>query len=192
MATAEPTEGDGGTATQKDFLVQEGPRSDIKYPVKLLYCGECSMPIEYCEFYPTYEKCKKWLEKNLPEEFEKLMEGKDDDEGDGDGEKKRQKRGGKGQIKAKKKTEPQGIELATAKRGKKKMVTIVKGLASYDIDLKEASKFFSSKFSCGSSIAGEDEIVIQGDVKDDLFDILPEKWDKIDEEEIEDIGEVKK
>ena len=45
-----------------------------------------------------------------------------------------------------------------------------------EIDLKTASKFFAGKFSCGASIAGEDEIVIQGDVKDDLFDILPEKW----------------
>ena len=47
---------------------------------------------------------------------------------------------------------------------------------STEIDLKEASKFFAGKFSCGSSISGDDEIVIQGDVKDDLFDILPEKW----------------
>ena len=45
-----------------------------------------------------------------------------------------------------------------------------------DIDLKDASKFFANKFACGSTIQGEDEIVIQGDVKFDLFDILPEKW----------------
>ena len=45
-----------------------------------------------------------------------------------------------------------------------------------DIDLKVASKFFATKFSCGSSVTGEDEIVIQGDVKDELFDIIPEKW----------------
>lgn len=45
-----------------------------------------------------------------------------------------------------------------------------------DIDLKKASKFFAGKFSCGSSVTGEDEIVIQGDCKDDLFDIIPEHW----------------
>lgn len=45
-----------------------------------------------------------------------------------------------------------------------------------DIDLKTASKFFATKFSCGSSVTGDDEIVIQGDVKDELFDIIPEKW----------------
>ena len=48
-----------------------------------------------------------------------------------------------------------------------------------DIDLKDASKAFSKKFSCGSSIQGEDEIEIQGDVKDDLFDFLPEKWSQV-------------
>lgn len=55
----------------------------------------------------------------------------DDEGGEGDAEKKRQKRGGKGQMKAKKKAEPQGVRLATSKRGKKKMVTIVMGLATY-------------------------------------------------------------
>ena len=48
-----------------------------------------------------------------------------------------------------------------------------------EIDLKDASKFFATKFSCGSSVSGDDEIVIQGDVKDDLFDILPEKWSQV-------------
>nr|KAG5690636.1 hypothetical protein BaRGS_018106 [Batillaria attramentaria] len=105
--------------------------------------------------------------------------------------KKRQTRGGKGLMKAKKKVEPQGIRMWTASRGKKKKVTIVVGLASYEIDLKEACKFFATKFSCGSSVSGDDEIVIQGDVKDDLFDILPEKWSQIDEDDIDDLGEKK-
>ena len=48
-----------------------------------------------------------------------------------------------------------------------------------DIDLKVAAKFFGTKFACGSSVTGEDEIVIQGDVKDDLFDIIPEKWPEV-------------
>ena len=48
-----------------------------------------------------------------------------------------------------------------------------------DIDLKVASKFFGSRFACGSSVTGPDEIVIQGDVKDDLFDVIPEKWSSV-------------
>lgn len=50
---------------------------------------------------------------------------------------------------------------------------------SIDIDLKDAAKFFSHKFSCGSSVTGDDEIVIQGDVKDDLFDIITEQWPEV-------------
>ncbi|KAK7087368.1 density-regulated protein homolog [Littorina saxatilis] len=192
MATA-----DGGA--ERAFLVNEGPKKGVSYPIKLAYCGECTMPIEYCEYYVNYEKCKEWLQKNLPREFEKLSvtkegEGdveKKDDGGSGEEKKKRQTRGGKGLMKAKKKVEPQGIRMWTASRGKKKKVTIVVGLASYEIDLKDASKFFASKFSCGSSVSGDDEIVIQGDVKDDLFDYLPEKWSQIEEDDIEDMGEKK-
>lgn len=42
-----------------------------------------------------------------------------------------------------------------------------------------AAKFFGQRFACGSSVTGEDEIVIQGDVKDELFDVIPEKWPEV-------------
>lgn len=61
-----------------------------------------------------------------------------------------------------------------------------------EIDLKVAAKFFGTKFACGSSVTGDDEIVIQGDVKDDLFDIIPEKWPEIDEDFIDDLGDQKR
>ena len=48
-----------------------------------------------------------------------------------------------------------------------------------EIDLKVASKFFGGRFACGSSVTGDDEIVIQGDVKDELFDLLTEKWPQV-------------
>lgn len=50
-----------------------GPVPGVKYPLQVTYCGNCGMPLEYCEYYPDYEKCKQWLEKELPEEFERLM-----------------------------------------------------------------------------------------------------------------------
>ncbi len=34
--------------------------------------------------------------------------------------------------------------------------------------------------------------MIQGDVKDDLWDVIPEKWAEIEEEAIDDIGDIKK
>lgn len=58
--------------------------------------------------------------------------------------------------------------------------------------MKQAAKFFGSKFACGSSVTGEDEIVIQGDVKDELYDVIPDKWPEIDEEGIENLGDLKR
>ena len=130
---------------------------------------------QYCEYYPDYDGCRKWLETNMPDQFAALsVDGGDAD----DDAKKRQKRGGKGMMKAKKKEEKveKKILLSIAPRGKKKAVTVVQGLKTFGIDLKVASKFFGQKFACGASITGDDEIVIQGDFKDDLFDLIPEKW----------------
>jgi len=170
-----------------------GPRPGVTYPLEVLYCGNCSMPIEYCEYYPEYDKCKQWLERNLPSEFEKIKLSDEAPEGAGDEEKKRQKRGGKGMMKAKKKDDgPKQVCVSRAPRGKKKSVTLVTGLSSFGIDLKVAAKFFGTRFACGSSVTGDDEIVIQGDVKDDLFDVIPEKWPEIDEDLIEDLGDQKR
>lgn len=175
------------------------------------------IPLQYCEYYPDYEKCKAWLEKNLPTEFSKVRvdDGEDGGAG-GEDEKKRQKRGGKGMLKAKKVKDdgPKKVCVSRAPRGKKKSVTVVTGLSTFgkpisvfveqnsnavpfffvytDIDLKVAAKFFGTKFACGSSVTGDDEIVIQGDVKDDLFDIIPEKWPEIDEDSIDDLGDQKR
>ncbi|KAH7982315.1 hypothetical protein HPB52_003923 [Rhipicephalus sanguineus] len=84
-----------------------GPLPGVSYPIEVIYCGECSMPLEYCEYYPDSQKCKEWLQKNLPEEFERRLNLSDAPQtgAGGDEEKKRQKRGGKGMVKAKKRVE---------------------------------------------------------------------------------------
>ena len=48
-----------------------------------------------------------------------------------------------------------------------------------DIDPKKASKAFAQHFSCGSSVTGEDEVVIQGDVYDDIVDYVQDKWPQV-------------
>ncbi|KAF7493991.1 Density-regulated -like protein [Sarcoptes scabiei] len=167
-----------------------GPIEGVQYPLKIDYCGVCTLPLEYCEFTRTYNECKEWLEKNLPELFEQLETN--DDEKDPT-KKSRQKRGGKALLKPKKKDlGEQIVKISRANRGKKKYVTFVQGLGTFEIDLKEATKFFSSRFACGSSISGSDEIIIQGDVKDDLFDVISDKWNQIEENFIEDLGDVKR
>uniref|UniRef100_A0A4W4HAS8 Density-regulated protein n=1 Tax=Electrophorus electricus TaxID=8005 RepID=A0A4W4HAS8_ELEEL len=183
---------------------------DAKYPLKVLYCGVCSLPTEYCEYMPEPAKCRQWLEKNFPDVFARMTldnAPKQDTGGGGGGgeappageeeEKKKQKRvcivsGGRGQIKQKKKTVPQKVTIAKIPRAKKKYVTRVCGLATFDIDLKEAQRFFAQKFSCGASVTAEDEIIIQGDFTDDVIDVIQEKWPEVDDDSIDDLGEVKK
>lgn len=38
--------------------------------------------------------------------------------------------------------------------------------------IKEAQILFAQKFSCGASVTGKDEIIIQGDFTDDIIDII--------------------
>ncbi|CAH2295797.1 density-regulated [Pelobates cultripes] len=191
-------------ATPSDFKGDlKIPKVDVgDYPLKVLYCGVCSLPTEYCEYMPDVTKCRQWLEKNFPNEFAKLTLGNSpkQEAGSGEGpgtageeeEKKKQKRGGRGQIKQKKKTVPQKVTIAKIPRAKKKYVTRVCGLATFEIELKEAQRFFAQKFSCGASVTGEDEIIIQGDFTDDIIDVIQEKWPEVDDDSIDDLGEVKK
>lgn len=195
------------TATENSEPIQDCkaevriPKVDGDYPLKVLYCGVCSLPTEYCEYMPDVGKCRQWLEKNFPNEFAKITLGncpRQEFASEGSGsigeeeEKKKQKRGGRGQIKQKKKTVPQKVTIAKIPRAKKKYVTRVCGLATFEIDLKEAQRFFAQKFSCGASVTGEDEIIIQGDFTDDIIDVIQEKWPEVDDDSIDDLGEVKK
>lgn len=47
------------------------------------------------------------------------------------------------------------------------------------MDLKKAAKFFAGKFATGSSLSknpqGEDEIVIQGDVGNEIVSVLSDR-----------------
>lgn len=50
--------------------------------------------------------------------------------------------------------------------------------APVDIDLKKAAKLFAQRFATGASVtknaAGIDEIVVQGDVSQEVFDMMDE------------------
>ncbi|KAB0388139.1 hypothetical protein FD755_003095 [Muntiacus reevesi] len=156
---------------------------DADYPLRVLYCGVCSLPTEYCEYMPDLTV------ENSPKQEAGISEGQGT--AGEEEEKKKQKRGGRGQIKQKKKTVPQKVTIAKIPRAKKKYVTRVCGLGTFEIDLKEAQRFFAQKFSCGASVTGEDAIIIQGDFTDDIIDVIQEKWPEVDDDSIEDLGEVK-
>ncbi|OZJ04167.1 hypothetical protein BZG36_03119 [Bifiguratus adelaidae] len=183
-------------------------------PRKVVYCGVCSMPPEYCEFGGTQEKCKKWLSENdngLYEQIyggglsEKLEKAKIDDTRTDEEiklEEKRTKVKDKtAQVEAKLEREHQKkmaskILIKRVERTKRKCVTTVYGLEVFDVDLKKAAKMFASKFACGSSVAknnqGLDEIVIQGDFADEVMDLIAEHYPNIPEDNLEYVEDKKK
>lgn len=71
------------------------------------------------------------------------------------------------------------VIVKRVQRNGRKWVTIVYGLEAFNIDLKKAAKQFASKFATGSSVSknalGADEIVIQGDVSDEVFEMIEEE-----------------
>lgn len=74
---------------------------------------------------------------------------------------------------------------------------MVTGLEAHGLDLKKVAKELGKKFATGSSVtksaAGAEEITVQGDVGDDLYDWLIEVHGKdIPEENIELVEDKKK
>lgn len=137
--------------------------------ISVQYCDQCTLPTEYCEFTECARR----------------------EQGDDDAH-KRQTRGGKAQGPKAKKQAEKKLEVFRSNRGKKKYVTVIVGMATFGVDLKDASKLFSKKFACSSSVTGPDEIVVQGDVKDDIIDFIPEKFSEIDLDLIVDGGDQKR
>ncbi|KAK7051330.1 Translation machinery-associated protein 22 [Paramarasmius palmivorus] len=68
------------------------------------------------------------------------------------------------------------VTIKRIERNKRKHVTAIHGLEAFDIDLKKAAKQFASKFATGASVTknpqGQDEIVIQGDVSDEVLEMI--------------------
>ena len=71
------------------------------------------------------------------------------------------------------------ILIKRVERNKRKYVTAVSGLEAFGLDLKKVSKDFGKKFATGSSVTkmaggtGE-EIVVQGDLSDEIWEMLVE------------------
>ncbi|RGB43630.1 translation machinery-associated protein 22 [Rhizophagus diaphanus] len=175
------------------------PSTSASTAVQVIYCGVCSLPPEYCEYGPTLSKCKEWLQEKQSELFDKLysqtniendvatlsLENKPTNDAE---DKKKAKEAAKIERELQKKMASK-VTITRIARNKKKSVTNVGGLQNFDIDLKKAAKNFASKFACGSSVVknnqGIDEIVVQGDVSDDLYDYILETWPNVPEDNIE-------
>ncbi|KXT18999.1 hypothetical protein AC579_8779 [Pseudocercospora musae] len=180
----------------------------IKPPRTVTYCGVCTLPPEYCEYGGTTKKCEEWLQKNHPNLHSKLYSEEAlsanlstlSVDAQKRAEKDAQKKAAKAEAAEARDAEKRAtskIYIKRVERNKRKYVTEVSGLEQFGLDLKKTAKEFGKKFATGSSVtktaAGGEEITVQGDVSDDVFDWLVEHYeDKIPEENIELIEDKKK
>ncbi|KAI8342598.1 translation initiation factor SUI1 [Chlamydoabsidia padenii] len=182
----------------------------VAKPRKVLYCGICTMPPEYCEFSGTQEKCKEWLQNNHEDIFilmygeKELIIGMEQVGVTEEGESKPDRtfvKDKSAKLEAKlerenKKKMSSRVTIKRVERTKRKRITTIHGLDIFDVDLKKAAKLFANKFACGSSVAknnqNQDEIVVQGDFSDELIELIIANWPHVPEDNIDYIEEQKK
>ncbi|KAK0656164.1 translation machinery-associated protein 22 [Cercophora newfieldiana] len=169
----------------------------------VIYCGVCTLPPEYCEYGGTVKKCQEWLEKQHPSMYERIwspaataslsLEAKDRAAKDA------KKKAAKAEAAEQKNADRLANSVVTIKRierNKRKYVTSVSGLEAFGLELKKVAKDFGKKFATGSSVtktpSGGEEIVVQGDVSDEIEEFLLEKYKEIPEDNIELVEDKKK
>lgn len=151
---------------------------DPKYPLKVDYCPVCTMPFEYCPFSCTLIECKTHLESSNPELFSLIYS----EIANGDPISVKQKTVKKTVVNTK-------VVVTRTSRNKRKAVITVSGLDAYGVDLKKAAKLFAGKFATGSSVVknpqGTEDIVVQGDVQEEIYDMIVATWLEVPEDNIE-------
>ncbi|GFP53601.1 hypothetical protein ACSS6W_001162 [Trichoderma asperelloides] len=173
----------------------------------VIYCGVCTLPPEYCEYGGTVKKCQEWLEKHHPDMYARIWSPEALEAATAalsiDAQKRAAKDAQKKAAKAEAAEQKQANKLASSvvtikriERNKKKFVTAVIGLEAFGLDLKKVAKDFGKKFATGSSVtklpSGGEEIVVQGDVSDELEEFILEKYKDVPEDNIELVDDKKK
>ena len=72
------------------------------------------------------------------------------------------------------------VIIKRIERGKRKYVTAIANLQTFDVDIKKAAKTMANKFARGASVTktveGKDEIVVQGDLVDEIEEFVVEQY----------------
>ncbi|KAI8913289.1 translation machinery-associated protein 22 [Gorgonomyces haynaldii] len=131
------------------------------------YCQVCKLPPEYCSYGPSAQRCRQQLEEDNKELFQQLY--------DPNAVVEKEDKKPKKQKEVKKQ-----VKVQMQERTRKKRITVVTGMETFDLDLKKAAKTFSSKFACGASVtktaSGTEEIVIQGDFEHEIVGLLGKEF----------------
>jgi density-regulated protein DRP1 len=173
-------------------IESEDEMVDLSKPVGVVYCGSCGLPPEFCDWGGKKAACKTWKQEHAPHLLpgNEGMKAVDPAEVAIPSKRKEKKAKNKeadvqlmpgGKKKAKEKP---GIKITRDQRNKRKYVTMIEGLETFDIKLAAASKVFSRKLSCGASIVknpmGKKQIDVQGDFVVQIVDIIKSNWPEID------------
>lgn len=88
------------------------------------------------------------------------------------------------------------VTIKRVERSKRKYVTVVIGLEAFSLENKRVAKDFGKKFATGSSVtktaSGGEEIVVQGDLSEEIEEFILEKYPTIPEDNIELVEDKKK
>ncbi|SNX87245.1 related to Translation machinery-associated protein 22 [Melanopsichium pennsylvanicum] len=174
-----------------DIENEAGPSTGPQ-PREVIYCAVCTFPPEYCEFGPSPSKCRTWLHDHQPELYSKLwseeaissnlanLTTKQAEDLVREAAKKERKTVAK-EEREKAQMAASKIVLKKEARTKRKVTTSIIGLHLFNPPLpalKVVAKALSSRFATGASVSksiqnpGVDEIVVQGDVADDVRDLI--------------------
>ncbi|KAF1959096.1 RNA binding protein-like protein Tma22 [Byssothecium circinans] len=177
------------------------------YPKTVLYCGVCTLPPEYCEFGGTTKKCEEWLKANHPSIHSKLYSQEAIEQNLASlsidaqkrAEKDSQKKAAKAEAASARAAETRAsskILIKRIERNKRKYVTAVQGLEAFGLDIKKVAKDFGKKFATGSSVTkipgGGDEITVQGDLSEDIFEYIEENYKDVPVDNLEMVEDKKK
>ncbi|KAG8739409.1 Translation machinery-associated protein 22 [Ceratobasidium sp. 414] len=176
-----------GQQSAEERPTPSGSGAEPIQPVHVLYCSVCSLPPEYCEFGSSVTKCKAWLQEEHPDLFykyysEDALQQKAEAlslEAQAKLDKKAASLEAKADVKAEADLKKKMVTIKRIERNKRKHITSIHGLEAFDVDLKKAAKLFAQKFATGASVTknpqGQDEIVVQGDVTDDIVEMIEEQ-----------------
>ena len=121
------------------------------------------------------DQCKDELKKEDPKLFGVLYEGREEEVNE---ESKGKKKKNKNIVTYKEFSKATEVHIVKLKRGGKKMVTEIRGVDGFNLNLKDFSKKLGKKFACGNAIitdeATEEKIVqLLGDIdEDDLIEAI--------------------
>jgi len=72
------------------------------------------------------------------------------------------------------------VIIKHVERGKRKYVTAIANLQTFDVDIKKAAKRMANKFATGASVTKtveeKDEIIVQGDLVDEIEEFVVEQY----------------